>query len=457
MSDVKPCILETVVEEIGGDTGVRTQGKVNRQNGKTKNPKGYKNGKARSTKNVIVKIPSVSRKTDDTKGKLEDIKEDVSENKLTDEDINRDKSTENKENISGENKVHKTVTMTEAIAGSNEASVNKGDKNEDLSDPIYGMFTRTNTEYSLLSNRSESIALNHSLKRNKRKESIVRPKSTHGWSKRDLDLFLPRKSFFCVHDNSLSNAGFDTRSDEERKRPDWRRILRMHTEEELNPPQFLKEEEPVVPAFGLMEDSSEDESFGFENVETAVGGVNSTSGNRGKKKNASKKVVSNEREEYKPLYDYLKYIADNPEEYVQASKYSGKNTDHRHPSPMVRLGRAFRRGHHGAAKNNIFLHAISGLKPKQADTVAPQRSSRNEKGGMKKEAEGNEPNITQDETEIEKLKTKAEKWMKTLTTQQYLKGKEMALKDVGEEDLNMSKWWLALKNCKYLRVPSGND
>jgi hypothetical protein len=230
----------------------------------------------------------------------------------------------------------------------------------------------------------------------------------------------------------------------------------MHTEEELNPPQFQKEEEPVVSVFGLMDESSEDESFSLENVETAVsaGGVNSTGGNRVKKKNASKKVVGNDREEYKPLYDYLKFIADNPEEYIQMAKYSGKNTDHKHPSSLVRLGRAFRRGHHGAAKNNIFLHALTGLKPKQTDTTTvPQRSTRNDKGGAKKETEGQDPNSAQDETEIEKLKTKAEKWMKALTTQQYLKGKEMALKDVGEEDLNMSKWWLALKNCKYLRVP----
>ncbi|XP_045178574.2 uncharacterized protein LOC123538481 [Mercenaria mercenaria] len=470
MTERKANLLETVIEEIGGETGEKSRGRVGKLNSKNdmgplnNNPKGQKNGKNRHTKNVVVKLPTANKRADDEnkefpKGtetmrqKLEEIKEESRENKLETEKENE--SSENIDNINQtttEKNAQTSTVLTELI-DKHKIEVTIEDGTKELKDPIYGMFTRTNTERSLLSNRSDSVAFSLPMKRNRRKESVLRPKSSHGWSKKDLDLFLPRKSFFGVHDNTLASAGFDVRSDEERKRPDWRQILKMHTEEELHPPQIKKEEKTPLTMFGMMDDDSGDEAFGLENIETAIGSKDPTSGNKGKKKHGSKKVVGTEKEEYKPLYDYLKYIADNPEEYVQSAKYSAKNTDHKHPSNLVRLGRAFRRGHHGAVRNNIFLHAISGLKSKSSETGSQQRSTRNEKGGTKKETDGTDPSSAQDETEIEKLKTKAEKWMRNLTTQQYLKAKEQALKDVGEEDMNMSKWWLAFRSCHYLRVP----
>lgn len=469
MSEVKTNILETVIEEAGGDLGVRSRGNQGKMNKKSHtfvsntSTKGQKNGQLGRTKRVIVKLPTVSRRTDDeykvfpkgiesTRRALEEIKEEARENKFNSNDEHKD--AEQAEDF-GQVPVQDVTknAVNGSITDSNEDILN-AEAQKILSDQIYGMFTRTNTERSFLSDRSDSILLSLPMKKKKRKDSTVRPKSSCGWSKREMDLFLPRKSFFSVHDNTMSAAGFDIRSDEERKRPDWRKILRMHTEDELHPPEKEEEEKPPN-MFGMMDDESGDESFGLENVETAVSaaGKDSTSGNKGKKKQSSKKVVTNEKEEYKPLYDYLKYIHDNPDEYVQAAKFTTKNIDHKHPNNMVRLGRAYRRGHHGVVKNNIFLHAITGMKPKLTES-SPQRTTRNEKAGSKKETDGVEASTTQDETEIEKLKSKAEKWMKGLTTQQYLKARELALKDVGEEDANMSKWWMAFKSCHYLRMPS---
>ena len=79
------------------------------------------------------------------------------------------------------------------------------------------------------------------------------------------------------------------------------------------------------------------------------------------------------------------------------------------------------------------------------------RTGKKEQGESPQEQSG----ASQDEgkSEIEKLKIKTEKWMGTLTTMQILKAKEYALKDVGEEDISVTKWWLAFKTCHYLRIP----
>lgn len=465
MSKNKTAVLQTVIEELDGDLcGGKTRRMVEKPNAKSSIQPSSKNGKIRHTKRVVVKLPTVNRRanenkvhvclkgTESMKGTLEEIQEESIETK---EDCDNVVNGDTETNRDCAEQPIETYIQTPVAKRELETEMTSEPSNENahnpLNDQIYGMFSRMNTEPSIV---SDNIILSNNKKGMKQYTKI--PKSGAGWSKKDLDMFLPRKSFFNVHDNTMSEAGFDIRKDEERKRPDWRRLIRMHTMDELYPPEKDKEVKPVI-VFGIGDDESEEEGFGFENVETAISveGKDMTIGTKTRKRLSMKRVVNNEKEEYKPLYDYLKYVHDNPEEYIHTTNYSGKNTDHKHPNNLVRLGRVFRRGHHGAVKSNIFLHAITGLKPKLTEPSS-QRLTRAEKAAAKKDAtDGVEPmTTTQDETEIEKLKSKAEKWMRTLTTQQLLKAKELALKDVGEEDINMSKWWLAFRSCHYLRLPS---
>lgn len=450
MSENKPNTKTTESGELNASEKLEVKPKSGRR---------QKSDKAKRTKKVVVKMPTIYRRLDNEhklfpggiegmKGGLEEIKEE-SKDKLTDEIILNGEN-ENKENV----EIQKTENDAEDDA---KQTQDKSGENKTESEQLYGMFTRTNTERSFLSNRSNSCSINLPTKRKPSSGNIKRPKSTTGWTKKEIDLFLPRKSFFSVHDNTLSAAGYHIRSDEDRKIPEWRNLLRMHTYDELHPPEEETGEKPPL-TLGFDDESDDDEQFGLENVETAMSAVNKDSGTgtKGKRRHKDKKGMNNEREEYKPLYDYLKYIHDNPDEYIHANKYVGKNIDHRHPNNMVRLGRAYRRGHHGTHRNSIYIHAITDLKQKMSETTG-LKPSKLDKSSVKKEStDVAEPTttITPDETEIEKLKSKAEKWAKGLTTQQWLKAKELALKDVGDEDVSMSKWWLVFRSCHYLRLPS---
>lgn len=458
MEEGKTNILQTVIEDLNGPIKGkgRSGGSVSNQSGKVS-----KNGRSKKTKKVIVKLPSMNKRFENehkifpkgiesVRRSLEEIKEEAREGRNEEEQMQTNGVAVNVDvSAATEEETHASLDGTKEQEEENKE--NEEDKtNKSNGDPIYGMFTRTNTERSLLSNKSDSILI-VSQSASKKTALPKRPRTSNGWSKKDLDIFLPKKSFFSVHDNTLSAAGFDVRSEEERKRPEWRKFLNMHTLEELYPKEDKQEEKPV-PVITVNDDESE-EDFSLDNVETAISVENKDSGTGSKhRRRTQKKSTSNEKEEYKPLYDYLKCIHDNPEEYIQQTKYTGKNVDYKHPSLLVRLGRAFRRGHHGAYSQSIYLHAISNLKPKLTETTG-QRNTRGDKGVIKKETGESTEQTNQDETELQKLKSKAENWMKGITTQQWLKAKELALKDVGDEDINITKWWLAFKSCHYLRIP----
>ena len=324
-------------------------------------------------------------------------------------------------------------------------------------------FIRSNSDKSILTLKSEP-GLNK-LPKHPRKQ---RPKSTSALSKRSLEAYLPRKSFFSSHDKVLREAGFQVDDAmKNKKRPNWKLILRMHTEEELNPVLDKEPEKSIVFEPQIKEESDEEASEStnlMDAVETLVSQEKEGQLVKRKLKLAAKKFGLEEKCDYKPLLEYLKYINEHPEEYMSMTRYSTKNMDYKHPSVMVRMARVYRKAHHGTARNNIFTHALAGLKPKFIDSSSSSQRhgrsehSRNEFGATKKDqTEGSQEQTgaSQDEgkTEIEKLKIKTEKWMGSLSTIQLLKAKECALKDMGEEDITVTKWWLAFKTCHYLRIP----
>lgn len=325
-------------------------------------------------------------------------------------------------------------------------------------------FIRSNSDKSILTAISEPGGNKPFKVYTKRR----RPMSTSALSKKVLEAYLPRKSFFSSHDKVLREAGFQVDNVmKSKKRPNWRLILRMHTEEELNP-DFGKEPEKPVFTEPQIKDESDDDSeevplHVMDAVDTLMSQDKDGQPSKRKLRLAAKKLALEEKCDYRPLLDYLRYISDHPEEYMNMARYSSKDIDYKHPSVMVRMARVFRKAHHGTARNNIFTHALANLKPKILETATQQRHGRselgrNEFGATKKDqSEGpqEQSGASQEEgkTEIEKFKLKTEKWMGSLTTLQILKAKELALKDMGEEDITVTKWWLAFKTCNYLRIP----
>ena len=372
-------------------------------------------------------------------------------------------SLKNKETNSSEKDFIITPNPSENGTHKSDGVHNKENKMDKEASTLSQEFVRSNSDKSILTTRSEP----HGKCMSKPFPKRLRPMSTSALSKKALEAYLPRKSFFSSHDRVLREAGYQVDDAmKNKKRPNWRLILRMHTEEELNPDFGSEPEKTIVKELQIKEESDDDgeETLHLvDAVETLMSQEKDGQPSKRRLKLAAKKLGMEEKCDYKQLLDYLKYINDHPEEYMNMARYSSKNMDYKHPSVMVRMARVFRKAHHGTARNNIFTHALAGLKPKIADPQTQQRHGRgehgrNEFGAVKKDQTDGpqeQTNSPQEEgkTEIEKLKFKTEKWMGGLTTMQILKAKELALKDMGEEDITVTKWWLAFKTCNYLRIP----
>lgn len=320
------------------------------------------------------------------------------------------------------------------------------------------LFRRSGTELSL--GKTQRDATLQASDQSGTREADRKSKHMSGWTKRELEIFLPRKSFFSVHDNALSKAGVFIMSDEERKRPEWRKHLRMRTMEELHPSATKEEEEEdsapssFANTITWSTDYKEDERVEslLENTRPQSPEDGDKDGSQTTHKWHYNPKKSNDREGYRPLYDYLKYIHDNPQEYIQMTKFSPKNLDYRHPDRLVRMGRAFRRGARRTSRNSIYLHALADIKQTSPD-VGYQRHGKGERAANRKDSHDILETMTNaDETEIEKLKAKAEKWIKAQTTHRFLRAKELVLRDMGVEDVTNTKWWIALKDCMYIRV-----
>ena len=369
-------------------------------------------------------------------------------------------SLKNKEPRPLENNFIETPTQNDISDKSYNMS-NKENTMDKRASTLSQEFVRSNSDKSILTTRSEPHGT-ESRQFPKRR----RPMSTNALSKKALEAYLPRKSFFSSHDKVLREAGFQVDDAmRKKKRPNWRLILRMHTEEELNP-DFGAEEKTEVKEPQVKEESDDDgeETFNLmDAVETLMSQGKDDQTPKRRLRLTAKKLGLEEKCDYKQLLDYLRYINDHPEEYMNMARYSSKNMDYKHPSVMVRMARVFRKAHHGTARNNIFTHALAGLKPKISESQTQQRHgrgehSRTEFGTSKKDQndipqEQSSTPLEEGKTEIEKLKYKTEKWMGGLTTMQILRAKELALKDMGEEDITVTKWWLAFKTCNYLRIP----
>ena len=314
------------------------------------------------------------------------------------------------------------------------------------------------------------------------------------FSKEELRCALPRRNFFSCHNKALKDAGFEV--EEENERPRRRRLLFFHHEDASDdPPAPL----PVVKE--PLADEAKENYSGVKNIlpenllETAVG-----SSKRRKSTPSSTAVV-----ECKPLQQYLTYVRDNPGEYrhmiakscssgaAAALHPSSNPADNCHTARLVRIGRIFQERQLGGLRADEVLRAAYSLNPRSADPnrfASPQRDKsplihglmvsrkqsthsgfakkepstalgfgedaskagqRSKPGSEDRQKQEAERAAVEQLTEVEKRKLKAEEWTRTVTTEQLVRAKLHVLKELGHEERELSQWWLAFRDCFYLR------
>ncbi|KAL3872848.1 hypothetical protein ACJMK2_036035 [Sinanodonta woodiana] len=324
-------------------------------------------------------------------------------------------------------------------------------------DEHYTKFQRQATEPSLLSSQFKNSVISSRLRSWRRgRTSFVRPSS---FSRDELDYFLPKRNFFSSHDIVLRDAGYEVEDTAKaRQRALWKSKLNaIRAKMDLNIAQEHDKSTNSAESDQLIKSQSVFLSTG--NLSDFSSFVDQTAGQQEKplpkesiapslkKSQKLKKKPTDDfddvRVDHKPLVEYLKFIRENPEEYMSMVHFTGSNQDHQHTDRLVRTARAFYRGHNGPSRNmSVVHHALSQLKLKNVDPSPPPTAN--------KEKTSSGTSQEDDKTEIEKHKLKLDKWLRSISTIQLIKAKELALKEIGEEDINAC-WWITLQTCSYLR------
>ncbi|XP_069118424.1 uncharacterized protein [Argopecten irradians] len=317
-------------------------------------------------------------------------------------------------------------------------------------------------------------------------------------TKAELDYYLPRRSFFSCHDKALKDAGYGPAKTPRQTRmiEAWAKQTEGSTDVDRVPtPQqtdtnVLDSENQLTAVGDIVGMGNDTIQRHFSESSSEVGHRESVSSvvsqvhdlrlsrqvsNISMRSNAplTRKLsrLSRRRGDYdedeikvdfQPLFLYLKYINENPEEYIHQQKqfkYGVPSQD-----SMVKMGTIFRRGRHGPSTDSLLVNVVHDINPRFSDpsqwtttnkekNLLSLTSSKKESGPLLSKHESHEPGTNTDEpkTEFEKLKHKMEAWLKTVTTAQLVKAKELALRELGEEDVSQSRWWVSLKSCHYLR------
>ncbi|XP_063428940.1 uncharacterized protein LOC134711901 [Mytilus trossulus] len=290
--------------------------------------------------------------------------------------------------------------------------------------------------------RSNSVSSQNSSKKPKKIYSGIR------FTKKELEYYLPKRSNFSCHEKALKDGGYDLEAIETKRR---RRLTRKQNIKDKEIEEKLKEIEDVNAAPVVDVDSSEKEIKDPDEEQTEMERTNKPK-RKGKKKDEQEVKV-----DHTVLLQYLKYVLDNREEYfLHKRQYIQQNTTRLNVDPgstIARFGRAFQRGQHGIITEPFLLEVTRGIKSNYGDIQQwlPSNKEKQTQGVPTIE----ETTIDEkDKTEYEKVKLKLDKWLKTITSAQLLKAKELSLKELGEEDKLQSQWWSTLQPCRYLRQRS---
>lgn len=343
-------------------------------------------------------------------------------------------------------------------------------------------------------NKQHTVYLNTALRKHtdlgldRRGHTFSRP-----FTKKELELALPRKSFFSCHEKALKEAGYEVNTiakGEHLTKPDNRRGTQA-TESpnsefrtdinivimDLSDKDISKKEKIESETHELINKPNDMVTLKVPEVDKMAGkasGPTKLPPHSMKTKRPGTSKI--EYLECKPLRKYLEYVKENEQEYLQFEQTSRIDTTEQQsgPSSLVKIGRAFQLRNHGGKmrpRDEPLVVATRALRPRTADfdkfskyrdtdvwitepssNALKQQNKRN----PDKNAQGMVamPTINNDanpKSELEKLKLKAEEWCRSVPTNTVLKAKLWSLKELGICDVEVSDWSEAFKNCAYIR------
>ncbi|KAK3773537.1 hypothetical protein RRG08_022249 [Elysia crispata] len=406
--------------------------------------------------------------------------------------------------------------------------------------------------------------LNNVLSKDGRQLNSPIPNYERPYGKRELRRALPRKSNFNCHDAAMKEAGFEDESIAKRKAERLKqrlarvansfnpllgmssyvatghvpsRVEVVVTDEDNKTNSNLeadaKDIEAVaarnLPAIQLpaaadvasqelhsrdsltLEIKENSESLGHLLGGSGLGGAaggGETTGAPRRRRPGSARI---EYVDCKPLSQYLEYIRDNRQEYInyvrqQQQQHQASRRD-KPVATLIKMGQAFELRHQGGTTRNrkttglvvdyldgpctngtdsgtdVIVMAAKALRPRSATPGKYSKTRDKSGGGGRRVAEAVARPHSEDrkssqaekgvhgpaaagtgggalhgnkeeehpKTELEKRKLRAEDWTRSVPTHTLTRARIQSLRELGADDAELTKWWEALKGCHYLR------
>lgn len=282
-------------------------------------------------------------------------------------------------------------------------------------------------------------------------------KSSYGisFTKKELEYYLPRKSTFSCHEKALKDAGYDLEAIETKRKRRLRRRKQQINDVDIEENLKIVEDSNTAPESKLspVEDEEQkcEQTTILEDEQTEMERLKSR--RKGKKKDEYEVKV-----DHTVLLQYLRYVLENRDEYLNHKRQNiQQNSAWLNVDPqcsIARFGRAFQRGQHGQMEETFLLEVAHSIKANYGDGpfVVVQNKDKQSPALPPLKSDQQETTIDEkDKTEYEKVRQKLDRWLKTITSAQLIKAKELSLKELGEEDRLQSQWWSTLQPCRYLR------
>lgn len=446
--------------------------------------------------------------------KNHDIDSDVIDKQQTDKDIKTEmKGTKTDLRTIEEENEGRTDAGSESSTSRKSTKRDRNSQRRSISAMSTPRHASSRHSFSCVEGRQSLLGSNRVPRRSQ--SALERPKSKSRaslgdpfrFTKAELEWYLPRKSFFDCHDKALKEAGVESAETTSRKEQMKQRVAekikkekdRRERRKELENP---KPEEPKTETSLTQEDNqsinadtrsekdadAKSEIDKFETDDDVVISKLEEAQRSVSKPTPSKKVSRNKKKthdydedevrvDYQPLLQYLKYVQEHPDEFHAHRKQSIQQ-DHvgSRASPwIVRLAEITERRNMTTAQclvtKSVVLEAARDIRPRMTDPGQWTMSQKerallgnlnpgkvNLFAAVKQDLPTHDSQNQDDgKSDFEKEKAKLEKWLKTVSTAGLIKAKELALRDLGEEDIYQSKWWSSLQTCSYLRQKGINS
>lgn len=320
--------------------------------------------------------------------------------------------------------------------------------------------------------------------------------SAKPFTKTELEEALPRKSFFSCHEKALKDAGYetdvskiDTQSRKYGRTANTARNVTLTETETSHNVEIQSERKLAINSDSdvdisdlgeVQTDSTRavlDEDIGqLKTIAKEVDYLR-LSGHAQQKR--WPETVKADLVECRPLVAYLEYVKDNKQEFLEHLKTSRTVTYEEPWSVSLRkMGRAFElRNNGGKMKSHgddVTVLAAKTLRPRTADFTKFNKQQKKEMfisetttGKMRSQADEKRPRVKNismlaamtaaakdDElptTELERRMMKAEDWCKSVPTDTFIRARIQSLRQLGSDDLELTNWSEAFKNCHYIR------